>query len=378
MKPLILFASILFFTNCINAQPKKGKTYNLLVGTYTNEQKTNGIHVYSFDTGNGKSSFRSKVVDITNPSYLAISEDGKNLYSVSEVGRGKGSIHAFSFEAKSGELKFLNSVSSGGDGPCYVSIDRNKKFVFAGNYGSGSLAAIRIESDGSLNREIQAIQHEAVITKGMPPARSHVHGVVLSPDERYLLVPDLGTDRVNIYNFNPNTQPALEPAKIPFTSVERGAGPRHLTFHPNGKFAYLILEMGAAIVSFDYKDGKLETKQTITMLKPEFKGGVEAADIHISPDGKFLYSSNRADANDIVIYAIAENGLLTYAGRQTSLIHNPRNFAIDPSGNYLLVANQDSNEIIIFKRNKKTGLLTATGEKIVVDKPVCLKFTSIN
>lgn len=376
MKTLILFASALFFINCTNVQPNKGETYNLLVGTYTNDENTNGIHVYSFDAGSGKSTFRSKVTDIKNPSYLALSTDGKNLYSVSEV--GNGSIHAYSFEAKSGELKFLNSVSSGGDGPCYVSVDKDKSFVFAGNYSSGSLAAIRVENDGSLNPEIQAIQHETILSKDNSPAKPHVHGVVLSPDERFLLVPDLGNDKINIYNFNRNANPALQAAKTPFVSVKKGGGPRHLTFHPNGKFAYLILEMGAAIVVFDYKDGKLETKQTITMLKPDFKGGVEAADIHISPDGKFLYGSNRADANEIVIYSIAENGTLTYAGRQTSLVHNPRNFAIDPSGNYLLVANQDSNEIIIFKRDRNTGLITPTEHKIAVDKPVCLKFTEIN
>lgn len=372
MRTAVLFILLITIIFRIKAQSNEGKTYNLVVGTYTNKEKTNGIHVYSFNTETGQSSFRSKTLGIKNPSYLTISNDRKNLYSVSEI--DNGSIQAFSFNAQTGELGFLNSVSSGGDGPCYVSVNDKKELVFAANYDSGSLAAIRIEKDGSLHPEVQKIQHEVSSDSKLKP---HVHSVVLTPDGHYLLAADLGIDQVKTYEINPASQ-ALIPAKIPYISVGKGGGPRHLTFHPNGKFAYLILEMGASIVGFDYKDGKLETKQTITMLSPEFNGSVEAADIHISPDGKFLYGSNRAEANEIVIYSIAKNGILKYAGRQTTNIHTPRNFAIDPSGNFLLVGNSASNEIIIFKRDKKSGLITPSGQKILVDKPVCLKFVAID
>lgn len=373
MRITILFIILLSFNYLANAQSNKGKTYNLVIGTYTNKEKTNGIHVYSFNTETGHSIFRSKTLGIKNPSYLAVSKDKKNLYSVSEV--SNGTIQAFSFNAKTGELGFLNSVSSGGDGPCYVSVNDKKDLVFAANYGSGSLAAIRVEKNGSLNPEIQKIQHEVSADSEEKP---HVHSVVLTPEGQYLFAADLGIDQVKAYEINLASSQALMPAKIPYTSVNKGGGPRHLTFHPNGKYAYLILEMGASIVGFDYKDGKLETKQTITMLTPEFKGIVEAADIHISPDGKFLYGSNRADANEIVIYSIAQNGMLKYAGRQSTNINTPRNFAIDPSGHFLLVANSGSNEIIIFNRDKKSGLITPTGQKILIDKPVCLKFIAMD
>jgi 6-phosphogluconolactonase len=373
MRTIALFALFISITLCANAQSKKGKDYNLVVGTYTNKEKTNGIHVYSFNTKTGQSSFRSKILGIKNPSYLAISKDRKNLYSVSEV--DNGTIQAFSFDAQTGELGFLNSVSSGGDGPCYVSVNDSKALVFAANYDSGSIAAIRIEKNGSLNPEIQKIQHQA---SSDSKAKPHAHAVVLTPDGHYLLAADLGIDQVKTYEVNPASSNALIPAKVPYTSVVKGGGPRHLTFHPNGKYAYLILEMGASTVGFDYKDGILETKQIITMLTPEFKGTVEAADIHISPDGKFLYGSNRADANEIVIYSIAKNGILKYAGRQTSDIHTPRNFVIDPSGNFLLVGNSASNEIMIFNRNRKTGLINPSGQKIMVDKPVCLKFVAMD
>lgn len=369
MRISVLFLIYFALNIGVNAQSKKEKTYNLIVGTYTNKEKSNGIHVYSFNTKTGESGFRSKTLGITNPSYLTVSKDKKTLYSVSEV--KNGTIQAFSLDSKTGELAFLNSVSSGGDGPCYVSVNDSGRLVFAANYDSGSIAAIKVKEDGSLNSEIQRIQHEA---SNDPKARPHAHAVVLTPDGQYLLAADLGLDQIKTYQINQTSPQTLTPAKVPYISVDKGGGPRHIIFHPNGKYAYLILEMGAAVAGFDYKDGILKIKQTITMLSPEFKGNVEAADIHISPDGKFLYASNRAEANDIVIYSIAKNGLLTYAGRQTVNIHTPRNFAIDPSGNFLLVGNSATNEIIIFKRDKKSGQIIESGQKILVDKPVCLKF----
>ncbi|MEX2232139.1 MAG: lactonase family protein [Cyclobacteriaceae bacterium] len=377
MKTILVLFMIMGFYSLSMAQTSKDKTYHLLVGTYTNESKTNGIHVYTFNAGTGDFQEKSKAVNITNPSYLAISKDKKNVYSVSEGGDGKG-ISAFSFDNASGKLTFLNTGSAGGNGPCYISVDDKKQIVFAGNYGGGSLSATRLNADGSLSQDIQAIQHEgSSVNKGRQD-KPHVHSVVLSPDNRYLLVPDLGTDRVNVYNVEAGKPKPLTPASPAFASVNPGGGPRHLTFHPNGKHAYLILEMEGAIAAFDYKNGKLEPKQSITMLAPGFNGKVGAADIHISPDGKFLYGSNRGEANEIVIYAIDKNGKLTYAGRQADLINTPRNFAIDPTGNFLLVANQNGNDIVIFKRDQKTGLLTSTDKRIQVDKPVCLKFAAID
>lgn len=378
MKTTIILVIAMGFITLAMGQTSKGKTYNLLVGTYTNADKTNGIHVYSFDTGTGEFSEKSKALNVTNPSYLAVSKDRRNVYSVSESGNKEGSVSAFSFDAGSGKLTFLNSASSGGNGPCYVSVDDKKQYVFAGNYGAGSLSAIRVNKDGSLSADVQTIQHEGSSVNENRQNKPHVHSVVLSPDNQYLLTPDLGTDKVNVYRFDPLKPQALTPAEPAFATVKPGTGPRHLTFHPNGKFAYLITEMEGAIDAFDYKNGKLEAKQSITMLAPGFNGKVGAADIHISPDGKFLYGSNRGEANDVVIYAIGKDGKLTYAGRQATLINTPRNFAIDPSGNFLLVANQNSNDIVIFKRDQKTGLLTPTGKKILVDKPVCLKFVAQN
>ena len=377
MKLPLFIAIITALSFTTMAQSSKGKEFYLLVGTYTNDQKTNGIHVYTFNSGTGDFQEKSKMTDIKNASYLAISDDRKNVYAVSEAADGKG-VNAYSFDAEKGTLSFLNSGPAGGNGPCYISVDEKKQTVFTGNYGGGSLSATRLNKDGSLSEDVQIIQHKGSSVNQSRQDKPHVHAVVLSPEERYLLVPDLGTDKVNVYKYEASKDEPLSPASPAYASVEGGGGPRHLTFHPNGKHAYLVLEMKGAIVAFDYKDGKLEQKQMLTMLAPGFNGKVGAADIHVSPDGKFLYASNRGEANDIAIYSINKEGKLSPAGRQSSLINTPRNFSIDPTGNYLLVANQNGNDIVIFKRDQDSGMLTPTGKTIQVDKPVCLKFVSRN
>lgn len=370
---VILFVMINLF-DLAQAQDTDKKEYNLLIGTYSNKDKTNGIHVLSFDTKTGDFKERSKNTAVTNASYLAITKDNKNVYSVSEV--SDGSVNAFSFDAKTGTLTFLNSVRAGGDHPCYVSVDDKKKTVFVGTYSSGTLSAVHINEDGSLNPDIQTMTHKGSSVNKDRQDKAHVHAAVLSPDNRYLFVPDLGTDKVNIYSIDAAKPQPLAAAGEAL--VKPGSGPRHLTFHPDGKFAYLIQELDASVTAFDYKDGKLNAKQSVTLLSSDYKGSVGAADIHVSPDGKFLYGSNRGDANEITIYSIAKNGELTYAGRQSTLGKSPRNFVIDPTGTFLLAANQNSNNVLIFKRDQKTGLLTDTGKKITVEKPVCLKFVAVN
>lgn len=365
------------FNSLTQAQVENKQEYNLIIGTYTNDAKTNGIHVYQFNTQSGEFSEKAKMIDIANASYLTISRDAKNIYTVSEVGGGNGSVHAYSFDSKSGILTFLNRVLSGGDDPCYISVDDQKKYVVVGNYSSGNLSAIKINEDGSLNADIQTIQHEGSSINKERQEKPHVHGAVLSPDNKYVLVPDLGTDKVNVYRVDTQKNQPLTPAVPAFASTKPGSGPRHLIFHPNKKFVFLVQELDASVTSFDYKDGKLAAKQTISMLPSGFKGDVGAADIHVSPDGKFLYASNRGEANQITIYAIDRMGKLNHVGHQSTLGKTPRNFAIDPTGKFLLAANQNSNDVIIFKRDLKTGLLTDTGKKISIDKPVCLKFVEV-
>jgi 6-phosphogluconolactonase len=375
MKSTVLILCMLFLFSSILAQ--KSNEYHLLIGTYSNKDNSNGIYVYRFNTESGAFKMAQPVTSSVNASYLAISADRKNVYAVSEAGEGKGSANAYTFNPGTGALKFVNSVRSEGDHPCYISVDDQKKFVFVGNYSGGNLLSIPLNTDGSFRKDVQNIQHQGSSVVKERQEKAHVHSVVLSPDGRYLLVPDLGADKVFQYFVDVTKPQALTPADQPFTAVKPGGGPRHLTFHPNGKYAYLVLELEAAVMVFDYNNGKLDAKQTITMIAPDFKGKGSAADIHVSPDGKFLYASNRGEANELVIYSIDNAGKLSLVGHQSVLGKTPRNFAIDPSGNFLLAANQDSNDIVIFKRDISTGLLTPTGKKIEVDKPVCLKFVGI-
>ena len=370
----ILLLSMCFIAS-VKAQIPASPVCNLLVGTYTSSDKSQGIYVYSFNTETGEFTYKAEATGIKNPSYLAVTRDRKHVYSVSEG--DQGTISSFSFNAVTGKLTFLNNAPSGGTGPCYVSVDDKNKFVFAGNYSGGSVTAIPIKADGSLSSDIQNIQHEG---KSIKPnqEKPHVHAAVLSKDNKYLFVPDLGTDKVNIYHVDITKAKPLTPANPAFASIAVGGGPRHFVFHPNGKYAYVIHENTGEVTAFDYASGKLKEKQKVSMAVPGYAGDIHAADIHISPDGKFLYGSMRANINELGIYSIAKDGKLTFVGRQSTLGKIPRNFEIDPTGNFLLVGNQNSDEIVIFKRDKKTGLLTDTGKRISVGKPVCLKFVAAN
>jgi 6-phosphogluconolactonase len=364
--------SLLFLTLLCSMVNAQNKEYTLLIGTYTNSDKSNGIHVFRFNAGTGEFNEKAKNTEKSNLSYLAVSKDKKHVYAVSELGEGNGAVNAFSFDVKSGALTFINSVNAAGDHPCYVSVDNKKKVVLVGTYSGGSLSAIRVNKDGSLNPEVQTITRTGGSVNKERQEKAHVHAVVLSPDNKFLFVPDLGSDKVAAYKVDATSDKPLTAAGE--TSVKGGSGPRHFEFHPNGKYAYLIQELDATVTLFDYKGGKLTERQTLPLTAAGFKGNVGASDIHVSPDGKFLYGANRGDANELTIFSIAADGKLTFVGRQSTLGKTPRNFAIDPSGNFLLAANQNSDEVVIFKRDQKTGLLSDTGKRINLGKPVCLKF----
>ncbi len=374
---IIIILALLGPDQSLFAQGSQDETYNLVIGTYTSSGKSKGIYVYSFNTETAEFSYKAEVGDISNPSFLAVTRDRKYLYAVSEVGNGQGVVKSYSFDPVSGSLKYLNYASSGGDGPCYVAVDDDNKYVFAGNYSGGSLAAIPVKNDGSLGQEIQDIKHQgSSVHKNQ--SRPHVHATVLSPDNKFLYVPDLGTDKINIYRIDVSSKMPLTPASPAFVSVEAGGGPRHFTFHPNQKYAYVIEELKGRITAYKYDNGQLETMQSVVATPDGFSGNPSAADIHLSPDGKFLYGSLRGEINELVIYAVAADGMLTYVDRQSTLGDHPRNFAIDPSGNYLLVGNSRSDEIVIFKRDKATGLITPTDRRIAIGSPVCLKFVAID
>ena len=349
------------------------QSYYLFAGTYTNSG-SKGIYVYRFNAGTGQVEAVSNTEDVVNPSYLAISPNKKFVYAVNETGGSKpGSVSAFAFDNKSGKLTFINKQPSGGDAPCYITVSKNNNWAIIANYSGGSLAALAIGANGALQPPAQVIQHSGKGADAKRQEKPHVHSTVLSPDEDYLFSPDLGLDKVFTYAFNPGSTKPLHDAVPAFIETAPASGPRHFTFHPNKQFAYLIGEMSGNVTAYKYNKGKLQLLQTIAAHAEDFKGQPGSADIHVSPDGKFLYASNRGEENNLAIYLIdPKTGKLTSKGYQSSMGKGPRNFIIDPTGNYLLVANQQTNNIVIFKRDKQTGLLTSA-EQVSVPLPVCLQ-----
>lgn len=358
------------------AQRKKTppSTYDVVIGTYTTG-KSKGIYVYRFYTETGRMAYLNEVFDVANPSYLTVSANNKFIYAVNETGKD-GGVSSFSFEPRTGKIVPINKQPSGGADPCYISVDKAQKNAFVANYSSGTLAVLPIDKDGSLGAPSQVIHDEGTGPDKSRQEGPHVHISMLSPDEKYLLSTDLGTDKLNIYRYRASAAQPLTPASQASVSVKGGNGPRHIEFSPNKKQLYLLQEMGSTITAYDYKGGKLKEIQSVNILYEGFKGAVGAAAIHISPDGNFLYATNRGDANEIVIYSInPENGQLTYVDRHMTYGKAPRDFAIDPTGNFLLVANQNSDSIYVLKRDQTTGKLTPTGMMVGIGNPVCLKFT---
>ena len=371
IKKLLSLFTFLLASLSLFAQNSK---YHLLVGTYTSPDKSEGIYVYDFDTRDASTTFKSKVV-LGSPSYFAVTKDRKFVYAVSED-RSKN-INALSFDAKTGELKLLNSVPSGGAGPTHISVDAKGKYVFAGNYGGGTLTALPINADGTLGSDIQDIKHEG---KSIAKNKPFVHSAVVSPDNKYVITADLGTDKMNIYAFDESKRPnPLTPTAQGFVTLAPGSGPRHSTFHPNKKFYYAVTELDGTVNAFTYKKGRIDLIQTIKMADDSYTGKPDGADIHVSADGKFLYASTRNVLNEIAIYSIdKKTGKLTVVGRQPIGGKSSRTFDIDPSGNWMLVTSQGTNEIIFFKRDQETGLLTPTGQKIQHDKPSFVKFVKMD
>jgi len=356
--------------NFLNIQAQK---YIVFVGSYNKDKTNEGIYVYELDTVSGALTKMSSVRNIMNPSFLALSANGKYLYACSETQMpNAGSISGFAFNKENKTLTFINSQQSGGDNPAFCSLSKNGKWIVNANYSGGSVAVHPLAADGTIKPSAQVIVYADSSVVKDRQNMSHIHSSVFSPDFRYIFLPDLGADKIRIYRFDDAQDKPLQPVKVPFAKTVAGSGPRHFTFHPNGKFAYCIEELSGTIDVFKYLNGTLDKIQRIATHTDQFKDGFGGADIHISPDGKFLYASNRGVENNIAIFSIKPDGNLKTVGYQSTLGNHPRNFSMDPTGKFLIVANMNSGDIVVFKRNSKTGLLTKTGSEVKVSSPSCI------
>lgn len=370
---------ILLTTFAFYASGQSNKTY-LFVGTYTDGKPDKGIYVYEFNsrTGHLKKVFYGQ--NITNPSFLTLSPAGDYLYACTDTKLpGEGSVSAFKIDSLNGSLKFLNKQKSGGENPVYLTTSRNNEIIINGNYTEGTVSVFRTNADGSINPAAQIISFRGNGPITERQDKAHIHAAVFSPDFEYIFFPDLGADKIHVFKcMLDEALPLLPLENLDYTAVP-GSGPRHFTFHPNNRFAYCIEELSGTVTAFKYENGKLDSIQRIFSYS-KLQDAYNSADIHVSPDGKFLYASNRwENENTIAIFSVnQETGRLTLIGHQSTYGDHPRNFTLDPTGNFLIVANQVTNNIVVFKRDPLTGLLTKCGKEITVPRPSCLKMRTYN
>jgi 6-phosphogluconolactonase len=357
---------------------KKTKEMLLYIGTYTSKG-SEGIYVYKFNAETGDLGKLHTVKDVVQPSFLTIDKSRKYLYAVNETeefeGKKSGAVSAFAIDQKTGDLKFLNKQPSLGGAPCFITVSNNEKFVLVANYLGGNVSVFPIEAGGKLGASVDLQQNNGSGPNKDRQEAAHAHSIDLDKKNKFAVACDLGVDKVFIYEFDDKTGKLKPNPNQNVFQTKPGAGPRHFAFHPKGKFAFVINELDTTITSlaFDEKNGTLKEIQTVPTLPESFKGSNTCADVHVSPNGKFLYGSNRGH-DSIVVYKIDEKtGKLNYVEHTATGGKTPRNFTIAPNGKFLLAANQNSDSIIVFKINEKSGKLTQTESKVDVSMPVCLQ-----
>jgi 6-phosphogluconolactonase len=348
----------------------------IYVGTYTGP-KSKGIYRLRMDSASGALTGVELAAEMTNPSFVAVHPSRRFLYAVGETGGagGKGGVAAFAMSAETGKLDALNQQSTGGAGPCHLTVDREGRNVLATNYGSGSVCVLPVGADGRLSAASSVIQHQGSGPDPKRQAGPHAHSVNLDAAARFALVCDLGLDKVFVYRYDA-AGGKLAPNDLPSASVAPGAGPRHISLHPTLPIVYVINEMSSTVTAFEYDAarGALRERQTVPTLPGDFKEASSTAEVRVHPSGRFLYGSNRGH-DSIAIFAIdPRTGDLTARGYQSTLGREPRHFAIDPTGAHLVAANQNSDTLVVFRIDPETGALTPAGIAAQVPAPVCVTF----
>lgn len=342
-------------------------------GAYTEESMghASGIGRVKFDTGSGKIDPVDRVTEARNPSFLTMSVDGTCLYAVNEL--EEGAVSAFRRDPTTGMLEQLNAQATGGEHPCFLSLDATGRFVLVANYTGGNVTVFPVAEDGSLEPASQVLAHEGSSIDPRRQTAPHPHMILPSPDGRFVYVTDLGTDQVVCYRLDTENGKLID---VAYTDVTPGMGPRHFAFSPDGRSMVVIGELDSTLNSYAVEDdGTLTAVSSVSTIPPAFTGSTTCAHVLFSPDGRFVYGSNRG--HDSIAVASFDAG-----SRELAIVEivatggdEPRNFALDPSGRWLLAANQNSDTITVFAREEKSGRLTPTGTSIASATPVCLLFT---
>jgi len=333
------------------------------------------IEAFRFDLAAGVLTGLGQAAEIKNPSFLSIAPNHQFLYAISEGGNAEGSgISAFAIEAAAGKLRFLNRQPAGGSGPCHVAVDAAGKNALIANYGSGSFAVFPLAGNGEVRPMSAFIQDHGSSVNADRQEGPHAHCIVTGPGDRFAYGCDLGLDKVLIFKFDPGqgTLVASEPA---FAAAQPGAGPRHIAFHPNGRWAFVINEMASTLTVFacDAASGALREIQTVSTLPEGYSGQSTCAEVAVHPSGKFVYGSNRGDDSIALFACDPASGRLTFIERVPTGGRTPRQFEIDPTGHYLLAANQDSGTVVVFSIDKASGRLQPTGSRVQSDNPQCVR-----
>lgn len=334
------------------------------------------IHAYKMNPQTGELKLVERTSDVENPFFLAVSPDDKFLYSIHAPGKFSGKdnefVSAFALEGRTGKLKLLNRQSSLGTASCHLDIDKSGKAVVVANYTTGSVASLPVKEDGSLGEPESFIQHTGSSVNPQRQKEPHAHCSVISPDQKYVFAADLGLDKILAYQLDSKTA-KLTPAEQPFVRTIPGAGPRHLTFHPDGKQMYVINELKNSITEFDYnpESGMLVEGQTISTLPEDFTGTSHCADLKFTPDGRFLYGTNRGH-DSIAAYQVDDQGKLTLLEIEPSLGKGPQNLAVTADGKFLICANMPGNNVVVFKIDDKTGKLSPAGDPVEITSPSCI------
>ncbi len=338
------------------------------VGTYTH-RNSRGIYRLRLDSETGSLTVLGLAAETLSPSFLALHSNRKFLYAVNET--GSGSVSSFSIDSASGTLTFLNQRSSQGASPCHLSLDGSGRNLLVANYTGGTVVVFPVGEDGRLEQVSAREDHKAASVD----SPSHPHSIRVAVGDRFAFAADAGLDRIFLYRFDPD-QGSLKPHKPPWVETAAGSGPRHLTFHPNGRYAYVINETNSTVTAFSYapEQGMLKEVQTISTLPKGFEGNSHTAEVQVSPSGLILYGSNRGHDSIAVFRIDPETGKLTPLQHQATGGKTPRNFGIEPAGRFLLVANQESDNVVVFRINPKTGILSPTGRSVEVSMPSCVKF----
>ncbi len=375
---LVLIILSLVTATLAKESPKN--KYLLFVGTYT-EKESKGIYAYRYDAASSELTSLGVAAETTNPSFLAIDPSRRFLYAVNEIqnykGASSGAVSAFAIDHQSGTLSLLNQVASRGADPCYIAFDETGKYALVANYTGGSVAVFPVQADGHIGESSAFIQHQGSSVNKERQEGPHAHWIETTTDNRFAIAVDLGLDELLVYRFDARTG-SLTANDPPYAKLDPGAGPRHLAFHPNDKFAYVANELQSSITTFTYDGsrGALHKLTTVTTLPKGFTGSNDTAEIKAHPSGKFLFASNRGHDSIAVFSIDSHTGALTLVDHVPTQGKTPRNFEIDPTGKLLFVANQDTDSIVVFRINPNNGRLTPTGQTLHVPAPVCLKFMS--